>query len=130
MMAESTLANVSMKDIMVEDVKYLKETDTIGDAVEAFSKYRVGGFPVVDDSNRLVAYLSDGDIIHYILYRAGAQGLVFFKHWSDMDVDALAKAPATCAQQKQTKTCAKSLSTWIAKSSKTCQSCATACSSA
>lgn len=92
MMAESNLANVSMKDIMVEDVKYLKETDTIGDAVEAFSKYRVGGFPVVDDSNRLVAYLSDGDIIHYILYRAGAQGLVFFKHWSDMDVDALAKA--------------------------------------
>ena len=67
MMAESTLANVSMKDIMVEDVKYLKETDTIGDAVEAFSKYRVGGFPVVDDSNRLVAYISDGDSIHNIL---------------------------------------------------------------
>ena len=128
MMAESTLANVSMEDIMVEDVKYLKETDTIGDAVEAFSKYRVGGFPVVDDSNRLVAYLSDGDIIHYILYRAGAQGLVFFKPF--LTKPSWPAPPATCVQQKQTKTCAKSLSTWIAKNSKTCQSCATACSSA
>lgn len=92
MMTENNLANISIADIMVEDVKYLKETDTIGDAVDAFSKYRVGGFPVVDASKRVVAYLSDGDIIHYILYRAGAQGIVFFKHWSDMDVEALEKA--------------------------------------
>lgn len=91
-MNENSLANVSIEDIMVSDVKYLQETDTIGDAVEAFSKYRVGGFPIVDASKKVVAYLSDGDIIHYILYRAGAQGVVFFKHWSDMDVDALEKA--------------------------------------
>ena len=92
MMAENTLANVNIADIMVQDVKYLKETDTIGAAVDAFTKYRVGGFPIVDESKRVVAYLSDGDIIHYIIYSACAQGLVFFKHWSDMDVDAMVKA--------------------------------------
>lgn len=91
-MAENSLTNISIADIMIEDVKYLKDTSTIGEAVEAFSKYRVGGFPVVDEAKRVVAYLSDGDIIHYILYRAGAQGIVFFKHWSDMDVEALEKA--------------------------------------
>lgn len=91
-MKENTLSNVTIADVMIEDVKYLEETTTIGEAVEAFSKYRVGGFPVVDSKKRVVAFLSDGDIIHYILYRAGAQGLVFFKHWSDMDVDALEKA--------------------------------------
>lgn len=91
-MSENSLANISIADIMIEDVKYLKDTSTIGEAVEAFSKYRVGGFPVVDEAKRVVAYLSDGDIIHYILYRAGAQGIVFFKHWSDMDVEALEQA--------------------------------------
>lgn len=91
-MSENSLANISIADIMIEDVKYLKDTSTIGEAVEAFSKYRVGGFPVVDEAKRVVAYLSDGDIIHYILYRAGAQGIVFFKHWSDMDVEAMEQA--------------------------------------
>lgn len=91
-MTEKTLANISIADIMVTDVKYVTDTTTIGEAVAAFSKYRVGGFPVVDDQKCVVAYLSDGDIIHYILYRAGAQGVVFMKHWSDMDVDALSKA--------------------------------------
>lgn len=91
-MADRTLANISIEDIMVKDVKYVTNSTTIGEAVKAFSKYRVGGFPVVDEEKRVVAYLSDGDIIHYILYRAGAQGVVFLKHWSDMDVDALAKA--------------------------------------
>jgi MFS transporter, DHA2 family, multidrug resistance protein len=99
MMAESTLANVSIADIMVQDVKFLKESDTIGTAVDAFSKYRVGGFPIVDESKHVVAYLSDGDIIHYILYRAGAQGIVFFKHWSDMDVDAMSKAAGAVSDE-------------------------------
>ena len=92
MMKENALSKISIADVMIEDVKYLEETTTIGEAVEMFSQYRVGGFPVVDGEKRVVAYLSDGDIIHYILYRAGAQGLVFFKHWSDMDVEALEKA--------------------------------------
>lgn len=98
-MSENSLANISIADIMIEDVKYLKDTSTIGEAVEAFSKYRVGGFPVVDEAKRVVAYLSDGDIIHYILYRAGAQGIIFFKHWSDMDVEALEKAANAVANE-------------------------------
>lgn len=98
-MSGNSLTNVAIADIMVEDVKYLKDTSTISEAVEAFSKYRVGGFPVVDEANKVVAYLSDGDIIHYILYRAGAQGIVFFKHWSDMDVDALEKAAAAVSDE-------------------------------
>lgn len=91
-MAENSLQGMTIRDIMIDDVKYLHMDSTLGEAVQAFSRYRVGGFPVVDDDKRVVAYLSDGDIIHYILYRAGAQGIVFFKHWSDMDVEALEKA--------------------------------------
>lgn len=91
-MAEMTLANVSIADVMVKDVKYLQSSATIAEAVKAFSEYRVGGFPIVDENKKVVAYLSDGDIIHYILYRAGAQGVIFFKNWTDLDVNALEKA--------------------------------------
>ncbi|MDO4281404.1 MAG: CBS domain-containing protein, partial [Peptococcaceae bacterium] len=92
MTVAESLSNVSIEDVMITDVKYLTEKTTIGEAVKKFSEYRVGGFPVVDDQNNVVAYLSDGDIIHYIIYRAGAKGIVFFKSWSDMDVEALEKA--------------------------------------
>ena len=91
-MSELSLDKVSIADVMIKDVKYLQNTATLGEAVKAFTEYRVGGFPIVDENKKVVAFLSDGDIIHYILYRAGAQGIIFFKHWSDMDVEALEKA--------------------------------------
>ena len=103
-MVES-ISNVTIEDVMVKDVKYLTSKATIADAVEAFAEYRVGGFPIVDEDMNVVAYLSDGDIIHYILYRAGAQGIVFFKHWSDMDVEALQKA-ATAVSGEPVMNCA------------------------
>ena len=90
-MSELSLDKVSIADVMIKDVKYLQNTATLGEAVKAFTEYRVGGFPIVENK-KVVAFLSDGDIIHYILYRAGAQGIIFFKHWSDMDVEALEKA--------------------------------------
>ena len=88
-MSELSLDKVSIADVMIKDVKYLQNTATLGEAVKAFTEYRVGGFPIVDENKKVVAFLSDGDIIHY---RAGAQGIIFFKHWSDMDVEALEKA--------------------------------------
>lgn len=98
-MSELSLSKVSIEDVMIKDVKYLQNTATIGEAVKAFTEYRVGGFPIVDENKKVVAFLSDGDIIHYILYRAGAQGIIFFKHWSDMDVEALEKAAHAVADE-------------------------------
>ena len=68
-MKENTLSNVTIADVMIEDVKYLEETTTIGEAVEAFSKYRVGGFPVVDSKKRVVALLQT--LVGYGCRRAG-----------------------------------------------------------
>lgn len=98
-MVDKSISDVSIEDVMIKDVKYLSSKATIGEAVEAFAEYRVGGFPVVSEDMTVVGYLSDGDIIHYILYRAGAQGIVFFKHWSDMDVEALQKAAAAVSDE-------------------------------
>ena len=47
-MSELSLDKVSIEDVMIKDVKYLKNTATIGEAVDAFTEYRVGGFPIVD----------------------------------------------------------------------------------
>ena len=103
-MADRTLANISIEDIMVKDVKYVTNSTTIGEAVKAFSKYRVGGFPVVDEEKRVVAYLSDGDIIHYIRMKASWHAL------QEMSVLLI-----------MTIICVRSHSLWTARSLKTCR---------
>ena len=57
--------SITVRDLMIP-AQALPDNATIGDAVKAFAEKRVGGFPLVHN-NEVVAYVSDGDIIHYIL---------------------------------------------------------------
>lgn len=74
-----------IRDIMVRDVYSLPVTATIGEAAAAFSRHRVGGFPVVDERGQVRAWVSDGDIVHYVIYRMGYRKLRRRADWEAED---------------------------------------------
>ena len=53
-------------EIMMNRTYKVKESDTVRSVIEKFIAYRISGLPVVNDSNEIVAYISDGDIMRYI----------------------------------------------------------------
>ena len=54
---------VLVREVMIKDPVTLKDTATIGEAVEVFAEKRVGCLPMVDAQGNLTAFLSDGDIV-------------------------------------------------------------------
>jgi CBS domain-containing protein len=53
-------------EIMISQVYKAKQGDTVKSVIEKFIEHRISGLPVVNDSNEIVAYVSDGDIMRYI----------------------------------------------------------------
>lgn len=53
-------------EIMIKHVYKVKETDTVRSVIERFMEYRISGLPIVNESNEIVSYISDGDIMRYI----------------------------------------------------------------
>jgi CBS domain-containing protein len=53
-------------EIMISPVYTVKESDSIRSVIEKFIQYRISGLPVVNDKSKIVAYISDGDIMRYI----------------------------------------------------------------
>lgn len=53
-------------EIMISPVYTVKESDSIRSVIEKFIQYRISGLPVINDTNKIVAYISDGDILRYI----------------------------------------------------------------
>jgi len=59
----------TIADIM-EKVPYTcKSTATVGDVIRKLADVQVAGVPIVDEGNRLVGYISDGDIMRYVSHR-------------------------------------------------------------
>lgn len=63
---------LKVKDFMVNDVVSVKPDATIKELLKLLSKHRIGGVPVVDDEDKLVAMVSDGDIIRYLTPKEGS----------------------------------------------------------
>ncbi|MBU7318197.1 CBS domain-containing protein [Paenibacillus oleatilyticus] len=53
-------------EIMISQVHKVKEIDTVRTVIEKFIHHRISGLPVVNEQNKIVAYISDGDIMRYI----------------------------------------------------------------
>jgi CBS domain-containing protein len=53
-------------EIMISKVHKVKASDTVRSVIEKFIEYRISGLPIVNDSNEIVGFLSDGDILRYI----------------------------------------------------------------
>lgn len=58
---------VLVKDVMIKDIVTLNDKATIGDAVELFAEKEVGCLPMVDENGKLTGFLSDGDIVYYVV---------------------------------------------------------------
>lgn len=52
------------KDIMVRNVITVKRDQTVEDVIRLLMEHNVSGLPVVDDDNRVVGIVSEGDLIY------------------------------------------------------------------
>ena len=58
---------VLVQDVMIKNIETISDEATIGEAVEIFAKKRVGCLPMVDENGLLTGFLSDGDIVDYVV---------------------------------------------------------------
>lgn len=58
---------VLVRDVMIENPITLSDKATIGEAVEIFAEKKVGCLPLLDENGGLSAFLSDGDIVDYVV---------------------------------------------------------------
>lgn len=52
------------KDIMVKNVITVKRDQTVEDVIRLLMEHNISGLPVVDDENRIVGIVSEGDLIY------------------------------------------------------------------
>ncbi|MCQ6273948.1 CBS domain-containing protein [Bacillus sp. V3B] len=53
-------------EIMKKQVIKVKEHDSVQSVIRKFMEYDISGLPIVNDRNKIVAYISDGDIMRFI----------------------------------------------------------------
>lgn len=58
---------VLVQDVMIKDPVTLSENATLGDAVKVFAEKRVGCLPLVDENGAVKWFLSDGDVVDYVV---------------------------------------------------------------
>lgn len=63
---------LKVKDFMVKDVFSIKLDSTVKDLLKLLTKHHIGGVPVVDNQNKLIGIVSDGDIIRYLAPKEGS----------------------------------------------------------
>ena len=63
-------------ELMIKNPITINENATVQDAIDMFSTHRVGCLPVIDASERLVGFLSDGDVMEFLARRTKLQDRV------------------------------------------------------
>lgn len=57
---------MKVKDFMITDIISTTKDKKIKQLLETLVTHEIGGVPVVDDENRLIGMISDGDVIRYL----------------------------------------------------------------
>lgn len=55
-----------IRNIMETDVYTVNEKDTIADVLRVLVEKKTSGLPIIDDNQKIVGFISDGDIMKYI----------------------------------------------------------------
>ena len=63
---------LKVKDFMIQDVISIEPDATVKELLEILTKHHIGGVPVVDDQNKIMGMVSDGDIIRYLTPKEGS----------------------------------------------------------
>lgn len=61
---------MKVKDFMIRDVIAVKKDTTIRELLKLLGEHNIGGVPVLDDQQKLVGMISDGDVIRYLQPKA------------------------------------------------------------
>lgn len=74
----------AVSDLMVRNVFSVPQTATIGEVMQLLVEKKTSGVPVVDGENRVIAYITDGDVLRSLaMYDASGYnlvpGLAYFK---------------------------------------------------
>lgn len=59
------------RDVMISDVYVAHKDDTVEDVLHKFATHRIGGMPIIDLNNKVIGYISDGDIMRFLGKRTG-----------------------------------------------------------
>lgn len=78
----------AVSDVMNVMSPYIIEGDTVRDAVNAMRRNDTNGVPIVDRSRRIVGFVSDGDVLKYLMRQSGrySDGMNFFMMIEDHDL--------------------------------------------
>ncbi|MFD1037860.1 CBS domain-containing protein [Virgibacillus byunsanensis] len=57
---------MKIKDFMITDVICVTKDTSIKNLLKILVEHKIGGVPVVDDNNKLIGMISDGDVIRYV----------------------------------------------------------------
>lgn len=55
-----------VKDFMIQDVYVARPTFTLKQLLQIFIENKLGGVPIVDEEERLLSVITDGDILRYL----------------------------------------------------------------
>ncbi|MGY0691681.1 CBS domain-containing protein [Virgibacillus sp. FSP13] len=61
---------MKVNEFMITDVVTITKDKTIKQLLEILVKNKIGGVPVVDEQNKLLGMISDGDVIRYLQPKA------------------------------------------------------------
>lgn len=70
------------RDVMVSEVYKVKESDSVRTVIEKFIAHGISGVPVVNEVNKIVGYISDGDIMRFLgADELSAMDLIAYTWW-------------------------------------------------
>ncbi|MCL6516849.1 CBS domain-containing protein [Alicyclobacillus sp.] len=80
------------RDIMIHSVIKAHVEDDVKSVLRKFVEHGIGGMPIVDNGNRVVGYISDGDIMrafsrHYSRFRTIDTGYYVVSFFTGIDAD-------------------------------------------
>ena len=77
---------MQVRDFMITKVFTVKPSNTIKELLMILHSNRIGGVPVVDEQDKLIGMVSDGDILRYLAPKPiGIAGLVYIIEDGEME---------------------------------------------
>ena len=89
------------KDLMIKDVISLNENATVKTLLEGLMEHKIGGLPLVDQDNRRLGIVSDGDVLRYLNPKAFVSYYVTYIEELDETLKIKSESPVKAIMKKK-----------------------------
>ena len=89
------------KDFMIKDVISLNEKASVKDLLKTLMEHKIGGLPLVDDTNKLLGIVSDGDVLRYLNPKAFMSYYITYIEELDENLIAKSQSPVRAIMTKK-----------------------------